>query len=106
MKQHYIRFTTNWNNKLDCKSFTTLRPAPTKYEEGCTYQIYLKDKYLGDARVLEIREFKVDSINEFIAQIDTGYTAKECKIIMQRMYKGKVSRVALLLLRYTNRAKK
>ena len=98
-KKTYIRFSYNWNGKLACQAFTTIRPASALYETGERYQIFLKDEHLFDAVIIEKRRFPVSKINDFVAYLDTGYNAEECKKIINRMYKGKVTEVDFILLR-------
>ncbi|GIW67773.1 MAG: hypothetical protein KatS3mg096_641 [Candidatus Parcubacteria bacterium] len=81
-----INFNYNWNNKLNCKSFTTIRPKSSKYKIGEKYKIMLKNQFLYDAVIVDIRTFKLDKVNEFIARIDTGYSKEECVDIMKKMY--------------------
>lgn len=83
-----VRFSTNWNNKLDCKCFTTIRlHNDKKYVVGEIYDIYLNDEYRGPAKLLEKRKLHLQKINEFIARLDTGYSAAETKGILKKMYK-------------------
>lgn len=89
-----IEFSYNWNNKLDCKAFTTLRLAnPERFKVGAEYRIVSKDGDHGTARIEAIREITLPKINEFIARLDTGYSAEECKKIIRQMYAGKVKDV-------------
>ena len=87
-----LRFSYNWNNKLDCKAFTTIRISD-RFKVGQEYDIQLREKidYVskGAAKILEIREFKLEQMNEFVARIDTGYSEQECKDILTKMYKNK-----------------
>ena len=84
-----LNFSHNWNNKLDCKAFTTLRIS-NKFELEETIQIKLKGKPIeGVFQCKDKRIFKLDDINEFIARLDTGYSASECKEILKKMYKNK-----------------
>lgn len=46
--QHTIAFSNNWNNKLDCLAFTTIRLYnPGKYVKGRVYKI----KWDGNAHI-------------------------------------------------------
>jgi hypothetical protein len=84
-----LNFSFNWNNKLDCKCFTTLRLRnPNKYFLNAEFEVFLKDEFKGKVIVTEIRHIKMHDINEFIARLDTGYSKDECKNILQRMYKN------------------
>jgi len=101
-----IKFSYNWNNKLNCNCFTTIRIANNKYKVGETYDIYLKDKLLFKAQIIEIKPFRLDQINEFIARLDTGYSKQETTEIIKRMYKNpnvdKLNFYLILLKNITN----
>jgi hypothetical protein len=81
-----INFSYNWNNKLDCLSYTTIRLDKIIYKEGEIYNIMLKDKKLHEAKIIEIRRLRLDQINQFIAHLDTGYNLGEFKTIIKKMY--------------------
>lgn len=103
-----ITFSTNWNNKLDCKAFTTLRLRnDSKYVPGQTYSIYHKDSYWGKAVIRSISHFYLKDLNNFIAYLDTGYSKEECAAIIQKMY-PKVDfankQLSLILLVYDQEA--
>lgn len=97
-----ISFSYNWNNKLHCRMFTTLRLAnPAKYRYNQQYAIFLKEAYLFPAVIHAINEFRLDQINAFIAGVDTGYTMFECQNIIRKMYPRvdfSTQRLCLLLL--------
>lgn len=87
-----VKFSYNWNNKLDCKAFTTIRlHNAEKYIVGEVYEIYLKDKdkwiFKGRARLESKRTFLTEKINQFVAYLDTGYSAQQTKTIIRKMYK-------------------
>lgn len=91
-----IIFTNNWNNKLDCDCYTTIRlQNAQKYVHGRTYKISFVKKskngnektYLHDAVIVGIRTMTIDKINDFMAYIDTGYDAIQCRNIIRNMYK-------------------
>ena len=87
MSSNTINFSTNWNNKLDCMAFTTIRLRNSnKYQIGREYRILLKKKFKKNARIEAIKTIHYNQINEFIAHIDTGYSAHETKNIIQKMY--------------------
>lgn len=84
-----LPFSFNWNNKIHCKAFTTLRlHQPNKYIVGNTYFIHLKGDPIKHAEIIAIKTILLKDINPFIAFIDTGYSVDECKKIIQRMYKN------------------
>ena len=107
MKQ--IIFTYNWNNKLNCKSFTSLRVSGI-YTVGDQYKVLLKEgkniHAMGVAEVIAIREFWLHDMNEYISYLDTGYSVEQCQQIILRMH-PKVDfdnvKLRLLLLKYVSK---
>lgn len=86
-----IKFSYNWNGKLNCDSFTTLRlHNPLKYCAGHIYDVWLvqgkENKEIGQFVAVEIRQLKLSALNNFIAYLDTGYSVEKAKEIIQRMY--------------------
>lgn len=84
-----IDFSQNWNNKLDCDAFTTIRISNDKYEVGAVFNVNLKRNRLFSAKILEKKRFKLNQLNEFMARLDTGYSAKETIELIRTMYKKK-----------------
>ena len=96
--EHVIKFQTNWNKKLGCDYFTTLRLAnPAKYKPGNQHKVMLLEKGTwrdyGLAEVTGVRILRIHQLNEFICGLDTGYTVDETKNILYTMYKDKVADV-------------
>ena len=83
-----LEFNTNWNNKLECGAFTTIRLSD-KYEIGDMVEVRLKGTVKTHGIIRGKRCILLDMINNFIAYIDTGYNADECKNILTTMYKKK-----------------
>ena len=82
-----INFSYNWNNKLECSAFTTIRlENPSKYVIGDNYQINLKDEPKCTAVIVDIKPFYLSKINAFMSMIDTGYTPAVCTGIIEKMY--------------------
>lgn len=85
-----LNFSTNWNNKLNCQCFTTIRlHNPKKYFIGAVFRVFLKGFLKGRAEVVGVKICTLKDINEYVARLDTGYSAAECRKIIQTMYKGK-----------------
>ncbi|MFI1771019.1 ASCH domain-containing protein [Thalassobellus citreus] len=82
-----INFSTNWNNKLDCKCFTTIRlKNSNKYKLNHEYPILLNRKLVKRAEIIDIKTIFFNQIDEYIARLDTGYSAYETKEILKKMY--------------------
>lgn len=74
-----ISFSTNWNNKLDNKIFSTFRKA-TKFKEdeyagnlGEEHEIKLRGKWYCYADLVGIRKTKLSEVPDFLLWLDTGY---------------------------------
>jgi hypothetical protein len=83
-----ISFSYNWNNKLNCTIYTTLR-LTNKHQPGDVVRVELNKQPIHNAQVLAIKRIKLADINDYIAGIDTGYDAEKCKDILKTMYKNK-----------------
>jgi len=83
-----IKFSYNWNGKLNCNHFTTLRLSD-RFNIGEKYAVLLKGKEIGTGEVIAKKYLRLTQINDFIAYLDTGYNAKKCKEILKTMYKNK-----------------
>lgn len=85
-----INFSHNWNAKLFGRCFTTIRLANNyKYQVGTCYQIQLNGKDIGLGNIIDIKIFKLEQLNTFMAAIDTGYNLPTCKEIILTVYKNK-----------------
>jgi hypothetical protein len=85
-----IKFTYNWNGKLHCRDFTTIRLYnPNKYIIGQRYNIMLNDRELGDGVIAGISNFYLANLNEFMARIDTGYDRFKAAEMIKKMYSNK-----------------
>lgn len=97
-----LKFSFNWNNKLDCHAFTTICVFnPMWHIVGNKCNILLKDQSKGTGTIKEIRHFLLESLNPFISYLDTGYSVEETKAIFHKMYPNKdfsVSKLALILI--------
>jgi hypothetical protein len=91
-----LNFSYNWNNKLQCKAYTTLRLFGNKYHVGKRFNVTLNNQPMHVAEVIEIKKIRLQDINEYIAHIDTGYSTIECRDIITRMYRSVDFRTAFL----------
>ena len=108
MQKRQINFTTNWNNKLYCDHYTTIRLASPYYQVGRFYDIELRKECLHTARIIDIRFLKLENINTFISYIDAGLSVEDFKTLMNRFYKDKdwsTQRLIMILLEKVERIK-
>lgn len=82
-----LEFSTNWNNKLDCKCFTTIRLFNTaKHFKGNQFEVFLQKKYKTKVEVLSVGLIKINSLTDFLCYLDTGYSRLETIEILEKMY--------------------
>lgn len=85
-----ISFSYNWNKKLYCRFFTTIRLANyKKYHVGNVYRIMHKENYAFDGMIVKIEYYKLHEIPEAVCMLDTGLTKPETIELIQKKYSGK-----------------
>jgi len=93
-----ITFSYNWNNKLNCNFFTTIRKPNKLYIKGCQYLItYSKTQAPGAvknpatplfiAQLLHVQDMSLADIPESWCMLDFGYSKAEFIEIISKMYK-------------------
>ncbi|MBB2950896.1 MULTISPECIES: hypothetical protein [Sphingobacterium] len=82
----HINFSKNWNNKLDCEAFTTLRMPNERYKTGQVFEITLNEESKGCATLVAITYINLEDITEYIARLDTGCSAEDCKNLIRDIY--------------------
>lgn len=80
-----LDFTYNWNNKLACTCYSTIR-ASGRLREGQHVTIKLQGKPLHVAMVEVVKPFRIHEMTEAMAMIDTGYGRDETIQILRKMY--------------------
>lgn len=87
-----LTFSTDWNNKLQCSYFTTLR-LTNHFEVGKKYEIHLKDVQIGFGRIISKKLIYFHQINEYISYLDTGYSPDKCKALLREIHKNRCPKV-------------
>ena len=88
-----IDFVYNWNNKLDCDAFTTIRLRnDLKYKPGNEFYVNLKqhnhNTNKGLHRCADVKHIKLNQITPFIAYLDTGLPVEKAKEKITAFYKN------------------
>jgi len=84
-----VKFSYNWNKKLDCFAYTTIRiHNPKKYVIGVVYDIHLQSSLIHQAQLITVQQFLLHKLTEGVAMIDTGYNRTETIRIITKMYKS------------------
>lgn len=85
-----LEFEDNFNNKLNCQCFTTIRiHQPVRNAIGAVKQVYLKGVWKGYARIIHATTITMDRINLPMAKLDTGLSPEECQRLIKSLYKNR-----------------
>lgn len=87
-----ITFGYNWNGKLDCDHYTTIRlHNPKKYKVGDTKEVWLGSgtqwRQIDNVEILLVKTFHLEQLNDWMAYLDTGYSRAHALKIFRNMYK-------------------
>ena len=104
-----LKYSTNWNGKLNCRFHTTIRLQKGYYKQGDLVQVkYAKqpdNEYLFKGYIIKTTEIKLNQLTEVFAYLDTGHSLAEAKAIFQKMYPGtdwQTQTLVLLLIENLN----
>jgi len=73
-----IKFSNNWNNKLDNFCFTSVRKIKSpnfSYYQGSiskTFDVFLEGKLYTQAKLVSVSTYKFSNIPQLLLAIDTG----------------------------------
>jgi hypothetical protein len=99
-----LKFSHNWNNKLNCRYFTTLRKhIKGRFKIYQKVNILLNGNFKGQAIIEDVKVIKAGMLNDWHCGLDTGYNVDETRAILAKMY-GKDftldSKLDFILLRF------
>lgn len=90
MQYERINFSKNWNQKLLCDVFTTIRGVNDKYSVNDVFDIRISEKHFCYAKVLKT---ETKTLNEIISSgvhlTDTGMNDNDFFELMSKMYSKK-----------------
>lgn len=89
MDANILNFSTNWNNKLNCDYFTTIRLHNKNRFTGMDVMIQLKKECHSTGTIVKIENCMLSQIGDRTSYLDVGYNADGFKTIIQTMYKNK-----------------
>lgn len=85
-----LKYSTNWNNKLNCKYHTTFRMHnPKRFFPGKRFIEELNGKPVNRVKVLAVYPRQLNEVTNLEAYHDTGYSLPQFKKIVTNMYKNK-----------------
>ena len=96
MEIQNLEFNQNWNGKLDCDCFTSIRLGNSKkYAVGYTYRVCI----VQHERVLKTYprlvtcvakiSLKMNAFTDYMCHLDTGTSVEETKAILRDLYRFK-----------------
>lgn len=85
MSGNICEFSTNWNNKLECKNFTTIRLSHRLVHHS-TILVRYQNKYKV-CKKIDQKTLKISQFNDWICRLDTGYDVNTTIEILEKMYK-------------------
>jgi hypothetical protein len=90
MEYERIEFSKNWNNKLLCDVFSTIRPSYKKYDVDEVFDIRIGERFFCYAKVLKSENITLKEIIFSGAHlVDTGLNGKDFFGLMSNMYSKK-----------------
>lgn len=76
-----LKFSRNWNNKLNNRIFTTIREFSQHNDErfklGAMVEITFKGKVVSHAEIIDITTVNFGIIPKYVRMLDTGYLLDE-----------------------------
>lgn len=82
-----IKFRENFNNKLNCTYFTTIRECiPSKYHVGAIYKIYVGSLYLKKAVLLKATIVTLNQLDDVFLYMDSGCDRSQFMSVFRDFY--------------------
>ena len=90
MQYERIEFSQNWNNKLLCDVFTTIRPFYKKYSIDEVFDVRIGERFFCYAKILKSENKTLkEIISSGVYLTDTGLDEKNFFGLMSNMYSKK-----------------
>jgi hypothetical protein len=84
-----IKFSNNWNGKLYCHYFTSIRLQSSYWKKYDYYKVMHDGVFSFRAQVIDKTEILLSQLKPYAAFLDTGYSLDETKNLLTKMYPGK-----------------
>lgn len=84
-----LNFDRNYNNKLRCRVFTTLRLPHPKLQVGAKFEVTLGGYSKGKAKIIGVEDIRSGELTHLKAKLDTGFNVKETMQILKDSYKNR-----------------
>lgn len=84
-----ISFSNNWNNKLTCNSFSTIRLIAQWHKPGIIVNVNFQDMFAFRCTIMTVARIKASQLSNAACYLDTGYNKEETINILLKMYRHK-----------------
>jgi hypothetical protein len=85
--RHEMKMSHNFNNKLCCEYFTTIRLSnPTLYYPGNEFEIVCSSYPRTVARIVSVRTLIAENLDEYTCRLDTGCSKEGTIDLLQYLY--------------------
>ncbi|TKB96869.1 hypothetical protein [Pedobacter cryophilus] len=90
MSNKKIKFCHNWNLKLICKNWSTIRlKDEVKFQLNHAYDIEINDEIFGECVCVYIKHFKFSDISEPLFRLDMGLNQTDGRKMLKHLYADK-----------------
>lgn len=86
MSQLSLHFAQNFNHKLDCEYFTSIRPQRDIYQIGAEIGIYCQNHFLKKATIINIKTLSLAELDDWTAFLDAGMNRHELIALLKTFY--------------------
>lgn len=84
-----LKFSRNWNGKLNTEFFTTVRLASNYWQEGEYYRV-MHEGFCFRGLIIKKTQLLLRDLPEYTCYLDAGMSADRFREMMFQMYSGKV----------------
>lgn len=83
-----MKFSKNWNNKLDRENFTTIQEYRSEKwnfyrgQIGSPFMVTVAGKFHSYARLVDVKKMRMEEMSEDLLREDTGFETVEAKKIL------------------------
>lgn len=85
METKELKFSDNWNKKLNCKWFTTIRQSG-RLEVGDKVDIIFGEQHQKFCVIMDKKHLRIKNLTLAICALDTGYDREETIKIIGKMF--------------------
>ena len=81
-----LRFSLNYNNKVHCRAFTTIRTPDKRWKKGTELAVYCMDHFEGVAVVAYAEATSIRKLTDQDALLDIGHLKKDLVCVLYQVY--------------------